>query len=82
MLKAIWGSAPSEGNPAMPDIIQTIEADASSVIQTAEADVVKVVDTVIADIESAAAKIKTICDKLDVALPAQWAELVALAKVL
>ncbi|NTF54908.1 hypothetical protein G6L12_08375 [Agrobacterium rhizogenes] len=41
-----------------------------------------VVDTALIDIEASAEKLKDIFDKLGITLPAQWAQVVALAKVL
>ncbi|NTG07234.1 hypothetical protein [Rhizobium rhizogenes] len=41
-----------------------------------------VVATALIDIEASAAKLKNVFDKLGIALPAQWAQVVALAKVL
>jgi hypothetical protein len=87
----------TKGKTEMTDVVAATEAAVESAPSTVETDVKAVLEpavsqvvaaapavaaAVIVDVEAAAAKLKDIFDKLGVALPAQWAQVVALAKVL
>ncbi len=87
----------TEGKTEMTDIAAAAEAAVESALSTVEADVkdvvepaatvpaVSTVQTVAAstvDPDAFAAKIKDVADKLGLSLPSQWAQVVAIAKVL
>ncbi len=87
----------TKGKTEMTDITTSVENAVESALSTVEADVKAVVEpadtaaivsavqataAVTVDPDAFAAKIKDVADKLGLALPSQWAEVVAVAKVL
>ncbi len=88
----------TKGTTEMTDIATSVEKAVEAALSTVESDVTAVVEaatataaastttqattTATVDPDAFAAKIKDVADKLGLSLPSQWAQVVAVAKVL